>query len=95
MNKRWFLISVLGLILLLAIVACAQSTPTADLEQLTNEEIEELIVERCSDCHPASRVLNADYDTEGWVDVFEDMINKGADVSAEEQEIMIDWLVNR
>ena len=95
MNKRWFLISVLGLALLFAIVACAQSTPTAELETLTDAEIEDLIVEKCSGCHPASRVFNESYDTEGWVDVFEDMINKGADVSPEEQEIMIDWLVNR
>ena len=95
MNKRWFLISVLGLILLLAIVACAQSTPTPELEQLTNEEVEELIVERCSDCHPASRVFDADYDAEGWSDNIDRMISKGAEVSPEEKELMIDWLVNR
>lgn len=95
MNKKWFLISIVGLILLFVIVACSQSTPTPDLESLTNTEIEELIVDRCGDCHPASRVFDASYDAEGWANVFEDMINKGADVSPEEQEIMIDWLMNQ
>jgi hypothetical protein len=95
MNKRWFLISLLGLVLLVAIVACSQSTPVPEVESLTDEEVEELIVDRCSECHPASRVFNADYDAEGWSDNIDRMISKGANVSPEEKEVMIDWLVNR
>ncbi len=47
MNKKWLLISILGLILLVAIVACSQSTPAPELESLTDEEVEELIVDKC------------------------------------------------
>jgi len=105
MKKRWFIISILGLVLLFVIVACSQTTPTPELETQTEEvveeevvedvDVEELIVEKCSGCHPASRVFNADYDEEGWSDNIDRMISKGADVSPEEKELMIDWLVNR
>ncbi len=95
MNKKWLLISILGLILLVAIVACSQSTPAPELESLTDEEVEELIVDKCSGCHPSSRVFDASYDAEGWSDVIDRMIDKGADVSGEEKELMVDWLANR
>ena len=81
--------------MLFAIVACSQSTPAPDLETLTDAEVEELIVDKCSGCHPASRVFNANYDAEGWSDNIDRMIGKGANVSPEEKESMIDWLVNR
>lgn len=95
MNKKWFFISLFGLLLLFAIVACAQSTSAPEVETLTDAEIEQLIVDKCGTCHSSDRVFAASYDAEGWVDVFEDMIDKGADVSSDEQEMMIDWLVNQ
>ena len=57
-------------------------------------DAEALINEKCSDCHSASRVFNDDYDRAGWEDVFDDMINKGADVTEEEKALMIDWLLD-
>ena len=92
MLKRWLLISFIGIALLLLIVACAQ---TEEAPEAAPSDAQALIEDRCSDCHTADRVFNADYDREGWVEVFDDMIDKGADVSPEEKEIMIDWLVAR
>ena len=92
MFKRWFLVSLIGLALLFLFAACAQ---TADAPEAAPTDAQALIEERCSDCHTADRVFNADYDREGWVDVFDEMIDKGADVSPEEKEVMIDWLVAR
>jgi cytochrome c5 len=57
-------------------------------------DAEALINEKCSGCHSASRVFNDDYDRAGWEDVFDDMINKGADVTEEEKALMIDWLLD-
>lgn len=92
MFKRWFLVSLIGLALLFLIAACTQ---TAETPESTPADAQALIEDRCSECHTADRVFNASYDREGWVDIFDEMIEKGADVSPEEKEIMIDWLVAR
>jgi len=89
MHKKWILISLTGLILLTLIAACAQST-TPETE---TPDTRALIVERCSECHSSDRVFQADYTEAEWSDVFDDMIDKGAEVSPEEKEIMIDFLV--
>jgi hypothetical protein len=92
MLKRWFFFSLAAILMLFLIVACAQTTEPAEMAPV---EARTLIEERCSDCHTADRVFNADFSREGWSDVFDRMINLGADVSPTEKEIMIDWLVSR
>jgi len=92
MFKRWLLISLSGIFFLLLIGACAQTIEPAEIAPT---EARVLIEERCSDCHPADRVFNADYSREGWSDVFDRMIDRGADVNPAEKEAMIDWLVAR
>jgi uncharacterized membrane protein len=57
------------------------------------DEVKALIDERCSVCHSASTVYNASYDEAGWSDVIDNMIDKGADVNADEKALMIDWLL--
>jgi len=90
MVKKWILISLTGLFLLALIGACAQQT-TPETE---TPDTRALIVERCSDCHSVDRVFEADYTTEAeWAEVIDEMIDKGAEVSPEEKEQMIDYLV--
>jgi uncharacterized membrane protein len=95
MTKKWILISLTGLILLTLIVACAQTAePEVESPETETTDTRALIVDRCSDCHSADRVFNANYTTEAeWSDVIDDMIDKGAEVSPEEKEEMIDFLV--
>mgnify|MGYP006300786501 CR=1 FL=1 len=96
MFKRWLAVSLIGIVLLFLIAACAQTAEAPDVApDAAPAETEALIQERCSDCHTADRVFNADYDREGWVDVFDEMIDKGADVNPDEKEAMIDWLLAR
>jgi len=91
MLKKWMIISLTGLILLTLIAACAQSTtPEPDAA-----DTRALITEKCSDCHSTDRVFQGDYSQEEWSEIFDDMIQKGADVSPEEKTIMIDWLVSQ
>lgn len=95
MIKRWLIISVAGLIFLFLIVACAQSGSQPLAETLSDAEAEALIIDKCSDCHTPDRVFQADYDAEGWSDVIDRMVDRGADVNAAEKDLMIDWLVSR
>jgi hypothetical protein len=89
MVKKWLIISLTGLILLTLIAACAQSTTPEPVTVDTRS----LISEKCGVCHSADRVFQADYTEEEWSAVFDDMINKGADVTPEEKSAMIDWLL--
>lgn len=94
MQKKWFLISLTGLILLILIAACAQSTAPEVEAPETGTDTRALIVDRCSDCHSVDLVFDADYTTEAeWSDVIDEMIGKGADVSPEEKEEIIDYLL--
>jgi ABC-type glycerol-3-phosphate transport system substrate-binding protein len=93
--KKWTLIALMMLMVILVIAACAQASPTTPETEEDLDRAEALIIERCSDCHSADKVFQEDYDREGWEDVFEDMIRKGADVNQEEQTLMIDWLLAR
>lgn len=68
---------------------------TEEMEASEKSEAEILIDERCSQCHSASKVYAESYSEEEWVEVFDHMIEKGANVTEEEKSLMIDWLVNR
>jgi len=91
MLKKWMIITLTGLILLTLIAACAQSTTP----EPASTDTRVLITEKCSDCHSTDLVFQGDYTQEEWSEVFDDMIQKGADVSTEEKTIMIDWLVSQ
>lgn len=58
------------------------------------DEIEVLIVDRCSGCHSVDRVFNAVKTEDGWETTIDRMISLGAEVSDEEKAQMIDWLVS-
>jgi uncharacterized membrane protein len=72
-----------------------QTEPAAIEEETDIVDVEALIIERCSDCHSADRVFQADYDEQGRSDEIDDMVQKGAEVSEEEKALMIDWLISR
>mgnify|MGYP001079096551 CR=1 FL=1 len=59
------------------------------------DEIEALIVDRCSGCHSVDRVFNADKTQAEWEANINRMIDYGANVSEDEKQLMIDWLVSR
>jgi len=71
--------------------------PTEEEAAVTQEggDIEALIIDRCSECHSADRVFNADKTEEGWASTIDRMVDYGAVVSDEEKALMIDWLVSR
>jgi len=91
LNKQSFLIIFLLLSFLVLIVACTKA-PTPIEEP---SEAESLIIEKCSVCHSADRVFREFYTPDEWAAVFNEMIEKGAQVSPDEQSLMIDWLVAR
>jgi len=91
MRNKWLWVSLVMVVIVVFVAACAQSP-----EQITEEvDVEALIVDRCSECHSPDRVFDADYDEQGWSDEIDEMVQKGAEVSDEEKALMIDWLISR
>ncbi|MFN2302117.1 MAG: hypothetical protein ACK2TV_00140, partial [Anaerolineales bacterium] len=75
--------------------ATEDQTVATEAAPVGNVDVEALITERCGDCHSADRVFQQNYSEEQWSQVFDDMIQKGANVNEEEKGIMIDWLISR
>jgi uncharacterized membrane protein len=72
--------------------APATDTPT-QTTTMTDAEMKALITERCGSCHSADIVFNSSFSQSQWSTVFDQMIVRGAQVSADEKTMMIDWLV--
>ncbi len=51
-----------------------------------------LMDERCSVCHSTKRITSAAMTLDEWTTVVDRMINKGADLSADERQVLIDYL---
>ncbi len=77
-----------------ATAAPATDTPTT-AATMTDAEMKALITERCgvSTCHSASIVFNSSFSQSRWSTVFDQMIGLGANVTADEKVMMIDWLL--
>ncbi|MBN1966012.1 MAG: hypothetical protein JW910_15290 [Anaerolineae bacterium] len=52
-----------------------------------------LVAERCTVCHSADRIQRADKDEAGWTATVDRMIGNGAQLSAEERDAVIEYLV--
>jgi len=79
----------------------ATEPPTEEPTEVETEptealnEVEALILERCSDCHDTDRVFRAEKTEAEWEANIDRMVGYGADVSVEEKALMIEWLVSR
>jgi hypothetical protein len=94
MNKRLIsFISILLLILLIGIflASCGSSnaTPTSSGGSLDGQT---LMQERCSVCHSTERVTTAHKTTDQWTATVQRMISHGAQLNAQEEQTLIDYL---
>jgi cytochrome c5 len=75
------------------------ATSTEEPEEEPTEEPavaidgETLLEERCTQCHDLERTTQQQKDRAGWTQTVERMVNQGAQLNAEEQAILIDYLV--
>jgi hypothetical protein len=72
-----------------------ESAPGTAVELPSDEEMMALLEEKVQGGHSVTRVLNASYDYEGWIRVIDRMIGYGADINAEERELLAVWLTQR
>lgn len=56
---------------------------------------EALVASRCTQCHSLDRIDGARYDAQQWASVIDRMQRNGLVVSADERQLIIDYLSNR
>lgn len=76
-------------------VETIEASETKDLSDLSDAEMEALIVEKAHDQHTLEFILSKDMSAEEWSTTLDRMIGYGAKISPEEKAAIIEWLVNR
>lgn len=95
MQARYFMkVSVLALVgIALLLGACSgaeQSTaPSA------TDDVGALVEERCTQCHDVSKVTQAQKTQEQWSQTVANMVEKGANLSADEQVAVVNYLAEK
>jgi outer membrane lipopolysaccharide assembly protein LptE/RlpB len=72
-----------------------ETVETVDLSQLSDAEMEAFILEKADGNHELEFILSQEMSAEEWSTTLDRMIGYGADISPEEKEAIIEWLVNR
>ena len=68
------------------VIVPATEQPAAALDGAT------LMDERCSTCHTTKRITSAQLTAEEWTALVDRMVNKGAELNADERQTLIDYL---
>lgn len=56
---------------------------------------ETLLSERCTACHGLERITSAKQDADGWKATVDRMISKGAVLTAEEAQVLVEYLAEK
>ena len=91
--KVKFVFLLLGVILVgLALASCGPPPTPAPTPTPTAHPGAALVTSRCSSCHSISRVTTAAYDQEGWQFTVDRMVISGAQLSAEQVPMVVEYL---
>jgi mono/diheme cytochrome c family protein len=91
--KKWYIVfGLLMVIFILLGAGCGAAatpvpTPTQDLSKAKS-----IVEGRCSTCHGLAQVQAAKYDQAGWEAVVKRMVGNGAQLSAEQQQLAVQYL---
>ncbi len=95
MKTRLYTIILALTFLLFFLAACSSSTPaptTALPVSATALDGAALVQERCTVCHPISRVESARFSAADWKTVVDTMIARGAQLSPQEEIAVVSYL---
>lgn len=82
-------LTLLAVLLISLLAACGAQQEPAGTETLDGKA---LVEERCSVCHPLTRVMEASKSQEGWQQTVERMVAQGAKLNEQEQQAVIAYL---
>lgn len=94
MKKRYIVFIITIVVLILLVESCAPAgipaptqTPTHDISKGKS-----LVQSRCSTCHGLAQVQAAKYDRAGWESLVSRMVGNGAQLTSEQQQLVVDYL---
>ncbi len=76
------------------LTACASNTLTATSSALSSSQGAALVQERCTACHDISRVEGSRFSASEWKTVVDQMIARGAQLSPDEETVVVSWLAS-
>ena len=91
MKTRTLVIIMVGMIILTTVGCGPAPTP----EPTPTPEVHKgkaVVANRCIGCHEIGRVNNAKYDREGWQMTVDRMVLRGAQLTDEQTELVVDYL---
>ena len=100
MEKHTFIVFAMIIILMLVLGACAKSTPvpatspsggsssggTVALDGKT------ILEAKCQSCHSLAPIYNTQQTVNGWTQIVDNMIQRGASLTADERTTLINYL---
>ena len=98
--KRYLVLAML-MLALAGLVACGSAeedtTPvdTTTPGEATGLDGATILAEKCGGCHDVTKVDGVENDAVGWEALIYEMVDKGADVSADEAAALAEYLANR
>ncbi len=88
MNKSFLLAAAI-----LAGAALAEDLPPSTIEELPPGKGPKIIEQSCSRCHGLEYISGSNKSAELWRETIEKMVGKGSTIAADEQEVLVDYLV--
>ena len=93
MKRQIVVILLISLAVALLISSCSPSTSTpTSASTSSTQDGATLVQERCSKCHPLTRVESARYTAADWKTIVDLMISRGAQLTPEEETVVVSYL---
>ncbi len=92
MKKRLPSIAILVALIAILISSCTSATSSPTPASTTTLDGATLVQERCSICHPLSRIESVRYSAADWQTIVTLMISRGAQLTPEEETLVVNYL---
>jgi hypothetical protein len=92
MRNRWIAMLLTLLTVIILVTACSSGASNPTPSSTTNLDGVTLVQERCSVCHPLSRVKSTSHTAAEWKTIVDMMISRGAQLTPEEETVLVNYL---
>jgi cytochrome c5 len=92
MKNRWMPIILTLLAVILFVTACSSGASNTTPAATSNLDGATLVQERCSVCHPLSRVEASRHTAADWKLIVDTMISRGAQLTPGEETVVVNYL---
>lgn len=93
--KKSMIVSLMAVcVFLLVLAACAKQTPVSVTSSPDGTDGATLLQTQCTVCHSLDRITQKSDTLAGWQSTVSRMVDKGAQLSAEEQTVLAQYLAD-